>query len=245
MKYTRTVMALLASLLFMVLVLAGCTTRNDKLDAQMQMAITALNQKDTDTLRQMLPAEGIDKKEFLSGLEQIYNNWEPCDPSEARLIQLNITKTTDQTITRGVYAVPGNDQYNCIQLVYVESEDGTSSLNGFHLGWAEKSSSFTADSPLGIIGIIFAIITSVIIIVTVIDIARKRPRKYGWYIVLALVTFFLSVNGIRFTAPLGAIIYWCIRSSLLQKKAEREAENAPMQEHDTVKDNEEEPKSDV
>ena len=52
---------------------------------------------------------------------------------------------------------------------------------------------------------------------------------------LALVSFFMTFNGVRFSAPLGSIIYWAIRKGLLEKKAARDAalaaqdmpENAP------------------
>lgn len=225
MKYNRPLVLVLASLLLLAFVLCGCTIHNETLDTQMQKAVTALNQKDTDALRQMLPADSVDEDAFLSDIEQLYSVWVPVDPSEAKLIQLNVTKSADQTVTRGVYSVPGNEQYNCFQLICVKAKDGTAALNRFDLGWADANDLTAAGSPLGIAGVVLAVISFVVIILTIIDIARKRPRKYGWYIVLALFTFFLSINGVRLTAPIGAIIYWCIRSSLLKKKAALDAEN--------------------
>ena len=225
MKYRHQLIVISAFLLALSLVLGGCAIHNEMLDAQMQKTVTALNQKDTDTLRRMLPADGMDEESFLSDVEQLYSVWVPVDPSDAKLIQLNVTKSPDQTVTRGVYSVPGNEQYNCFQLIYVEMKDGTSVLNRFDLGRADSSEHSAAGSPLGIIGTVLAVISFAVIIITIIDIARKRPRKYGWYIVLSLFTFFLLVNGVRLTAPVGAIIYWCIRGSLLQKKAAAEAES--------------------
>lgn len=225
MKHKKPLMFVLASLLLLFFILSGCAIHNETLDAQMQKAVTALNQKDTDTLRQMLPVDGIDEDAFLSDIEQLYSVWVPVDPSEAKLIQLNVTKSADQTVTRGVYSVPGNEQYNCFQLICVKEKDGAAALSRFDLGWADTNVLSAAGSPLGIAGMVLAGISFVVIILTIVDIARKRPRKYGWYIVLALFTFFLSINGVRLTAPIGAIIYWCIRSSLLKKKAAFEAEN--------------------
>ena len=134
MKYRRPIILAFTALLVLSLVLGGCDIHSDTLDAQMQKAITALNQKDTDTLRQLLPDEGLDEDGFLSDAAQLYEIWQPCDPSSARLIQLNISRTADQTITRGIYSVPENEQYNCIQLVFTESKGGASCLNSFHLG---------------------------------------------------------------------------------------------------------------
>ncbi len=225
MKYKRLIFVVLTGILILSLVLSGCAIHNETLDAQMQKAISALNQKDNDALRQMLPVDGIDEEAFQADLEQLYNVWVPTDPSEAKLVQLNVIKSPDQTGMRGVYLVPGNEQYNCVQLIYIETKDGTDALNRIELGWADNNNPAAAGTPLGITGTVLAVISFAVIILTIIDIARKRPRKYGWYIVLSLFTFFLSVNGVRLTAPLGSIIYWCIRSALLQKKAVAEAEN--------------------
>lgn len=222
MKYKRPKILFIFPLLIALLVLGGCTIHNDTLDAQMQKIITALNEKDTDTLRQMLPDDGIEEEQFLSDVEQLYSIWTPMDPSEARLIQLNVTKSPEQTVIRGIYSVPETSQYNCVQLISVEPKGESAVLNNFNVGWVNSD---TADhSPLNIIGIALSLISFAVIVFTIVDIARKRPKKYGWYIVLALFTFFLSVNGVRLTAPVGAIIYWCIRGSLLQKKAAEEAE---------------------
>ena len=225
MTCKRPLILVITSLLLLTFILCGCTIHNETLDIQMQKAVTALNQKDTDALRQMLPIDSVDEETFLSDLEQLYSVWVPVNPSEVKLIQLNVTKSADQTVTRGVYSVPGNEQYNCFQLICVKAKDGTAALNRFDLGWADTSALSAAGSPLGIAGMVLAVISFIVIVFTIIDIARKRPRKYGWFIVLALFTFFLSINGVRLTAPLGAIIYWCIRSSLLKKKAALDADN--------------------
>ena len=54
---------------------------------------------------------------------------------------------------------------------------------------------------------------------TIVDIIRKKPSKYGLYIVMALVFFNLRifVNGFSFTLsiPLGSLIYWIIRRKLV------------------------------
>ncbi len=55
-----------------------------------------------------------------------------------------------------------------------------------------------------------------------IDILVKKPRKYGWYIVLALLFFTFTHRTdqftIQFSIPWGAFLYWGMRNKLLREK---------------------------
>ena len=107
----------------------------------------------------------------------------------------------------------------------------------------------------------FWILSCIACIVTIIDIVRKKPRLWGLWILCALFFFGFSLNkgpnnlnfGVKFgllnstewvrtmdgsnyyqiCAPLGAIIYWIRRKSLLKKKTAPAyavpMQNAPMQ----------------
>ena len=77
------------------------------------------------------------------------------------------------------------------------------------------------------------------IIFSIVDVVRKKPRRYGWYIVLCIVVFWFNFNHVRYIVlPLGALIYWCIRKKLLTRKAAmkvKETENEPTNEHDEAR----------
>lgn len=94
--------------------------------------------------------------------------------------------------------------------------------------------------------LILSVLSYLFVLATVVDILRKRPRLFGVWIAAALtfagfliqaapsnfhlglrvIWFALSAfkiysNGIRnfvFVLPVGAIVYWCMRKKLLDKK---------------------------
>ena len=73
------------------------------------------------------------------------------------------------------------------------------------------------------------LVNEVIILVTIVDIAVKRPPKYGWYIVLALVSVPLFLQSYPIGLPVGAIVWWCIRRSVLRRKAAEQELRTPQQ----------------
>ena len=62
------------------------------------------------------------------------------------------------------------------------------------------------------------IICFVVILVTIVDVIRQRPPKFGVYIVIALLFFSFRINEISLSIPIGAISYWCARKKILEDK---------------------------
>ena len=82
------------------------------------------------------------------------------------------------------------------------------------------------DQPLGIASLVLLVLSLLIMIVTIVDIVRKKPLKYGWFIVLALIILPFTVSGLAIALPVGALLYWCLRKSLMKKKAAKLATEA-------------------
>ena len=220
MKRRLLILCLLAVFVFGCLGLSGCTFKNETLDQQMSLVVAALNEGDEAAFAALL-YPGMEEEYDLQALfDQMEGYWEPVAPEELSLVSFHIRKGTAGNISEGMYTVPGNEKINSLQLVYVENEEGRGLSTVYLQQWDEQEADGAGKStPEWILtGLCVAFL-----ILTIVDVLVKKPRKYGWYVVLALFffTFTLHLNESSFglSLPIGAIVYWCMRGKLLREKA--------------------------
>lgn len=216
MKLVKTVCVILLG----CLLLAGCTFKNKTLDTQTELVIEALNGDDPEEFTDLLL--DISDEDGLRGYEELKEYWIPTEPEDAKLISFNINTKVDpghgsvKTYT-GIYRLPREDEFYNLRIIYVESDDG-SGLTSVRLGsFADKN----AASSISVVSVVSAVIYLVAAIVTIVDILRKKPGYYGVFIVIALIAFTANLPGASVVVPVGSVVYWCLRKSLLQKKAAR------------------------
>ena len=210
----KTFIWLLCIMLFCGLFLTGCTLKNETLDGQAQRAITALNEGDEDAFVSLLYSdEEFDGHGFYN---QLIDIWKPINVDDIKLTSFHVSNilSSGKSVKRyeGVYSIPRNDEYNVLSFVYVESEDG-SGITGLYLG---KTTSKTVSSSMGDIVLFLACLG--IIAITIVDIIRKKPSKYGIYIAVALLFVRFHVNAFAVYIPVGSIAYWCMRKKILASK---------------------------
>ncbi len=220
MKKRFLALCLLGILVLGCLGLSGCGIKNETLDQQMTRMVTALNEGDEAAFTAML-YPGMGKEYDLHALfAQLEEYWAPVAPEELSLVSFHINAGTKGKTSEGVYAVPGNEKINTLLLVYAETEDGIG-VSTIYLQQRDGQGAGPAGRSIP-----QWILTGLCVafqILTIVDILVKKPRKYGWYILLALFFFTfnlrLNENAFSLTVPLGAIIYWCLRKKLLWEKA--------------------------
>lgn len=208
----RLAILLLAAL---CLLLAGCSFHNETLDAQMRAVVTALNAENETAFTKLLLMPEADESDLHALYTDLHGRWKPVDPDTAKLIGVNINIRSGEKTSEGNYIFENGQS---LSFRYYEGDYG----KGITAIGVSHSKEFETGVYYGsgwIVTLICAVAGLAFVVVTIVDIARKKPRNYGWYFVMAVVTFSLRVNAFRITLPLGAIIWWCIRRSVLQKKA--------------------------
>lgn len=219
MKRRFLALCLLGILVLGCLGLAGCGIKHEKLDEQMALMVTALNEGDEAAFTALL-YPGMEKEYDLHELFiQLEEYWVPVSPEELSLVSFNIYTGTDGKSSQGMYAVPGNEKVNTLILAYAETDDGAGVSTIYLQQRDGQKEAAGRSTPEWIWTGLFAAFQ----ILTIVDILVKKPRKFGWYILLALFffNFNLRLNGGAFSlaVPLGAIVYWCLRKKLLWEKA--------------------------
>lgn len=233
--------ALLTLILVIACALCGCSFKNETLDAEMAKAVTNLNVRDGEALfGQFYPI--IEKDAFLEALDPIYAVWQETDPSTVKLVNINIKKNSvngePQKIIQGVYALDLGETPYYLSLVYLEKA-GESGLYNLNLNEAQTAGGMSI-STASILSIAVLVVLWALILITVIDILRKRPRRWGWYVLWAIVlTVNITLNGFAIPLPIGVLNYWCRRKGLLRRKAELlEAQKAAGEEAEDREDTE-------
>ena len=223
--------AILMMFLVFCLVFGGCTLQDQVLDEQMRLVVAALNAGDVDMLAPYLLPEAGDREALEKGFSGIQKIWVRVDADQVKLVQLNknvrTAAGTKTEIRVGVYQLPKTDGLWYLKLTYRITGDekgllGVNVSQGQEAGAAAKSWSDT----------VIRLICLAAAILTIVDILRHKPRRYGWYIVLALFTFrfYTFTNGATTFAlrlPLGAIIYWCLRKRILATAPSAKAKADP------------------
>ncbi len=196
------------------------------------------------------------REQFRELFPQLAAYWQPTAEDEIEVMSLNSTSTGSgekrETISVGTFLVHSQDGDYQVYLA-VHADSGGSLIRGFNvmdvkeLPTAEQTEQAPEWLTWSVWGLMLAFCAF-----TIIDCVRKKPKRYGWLIALALVfisfiftgspagrsfTFHIGIlsqsgwqawpNGTRITQvslPLGAISYWIARRKLLEKKTEEKAE---------------------
>lgn len=205
---------LTAAILCFCLFLSGCGLKSETLDAQLDLVLSALNRDDRDAFVALLYPGLGSESDMEEGYRQIREVWIPTERESVKLVRYNFNASSGQKMYQGIYQLPRSDEYGYLEIVYLETAE-RSGLVGLHMGMIEESQKNTS----GIGQWIFTILYLAFVLFTIVDVVRKKPRKYGWYIVLSFLYFSLRVNSFAVTIPLGSILYWCVRRKLLMNKA--------------------------
>ncbi len=213
--------AALPVILIFCLILGGCTLKNKTMDEQMRHVVTALNDGDVEEIKPYMLPGAVDEQALEQGIGDILRLWAPTDPSEAKLVGFRkntLIHSDAKSVTYdGDYRLLRADGSWNLKLVYQEAGE-KKGLVGIWLSpeEAQKQTQSIGETVSNIVCLVAAV-------VTIIDILRHKPRKYGWYILLALFSFrFSTINNGALTfylrIPLGAVVYWCMRRRILANK---------------------------
>ena len=109
--------------------------------------------------------------------------------------------------------------YSNLKIIYTVTDEG-SGITDVYLG------TFNAQTQTAsTVNLVSMIICFVVILVTIVDVIRQRPPKFGVYIVIAFLFFRFRINGISLSIPIGAISYWCARKKILEDKEAKSSQN--------------------
>ena len=256
MKKTSAVMLLLSILLCSFL--SGCADllKDERMEQEVANLIDALNEDDADKIFLSMYPDAVTREEFDASYETIRTIWEKSDDYTMKLCSINTNKNFNNSkvslTCQAQYYIYTQDNSYTITLTRL-SDDNGDGLSRFNLvAGAEPvlvSGGFTtagANSALQWGMLTFCILSYLFVIVTVVDILRKRPRLFGVWLLaacaflyiqmrlvpsnfhigggvflLAMSAFKIYSNGARnFIAalPAGAVIYWCMRRKLQRLK---------------------------
>lgn len=238
--------------------ITGCAglLKSEEMDQELERLIEALNEDDADQIFQSLYPGVVTREEFDASYEEVRQLWEKSEDYSKRLMSFNTKKNYNQSgqslVREAQYFVYTQNQKYTVTLTYV-SDDNGEGLYQFNLNVGTIpvliSGGFTTageNSALQWGLLILSVLSYLFIIVTEIDILRKRPRLFGLWLAAALtfaglwievvpgnfhiggrvVWFVLSAfkiysGGMRkfvFVLPVGAIVYWCMRKKLLSQR---------------------------
>ena len=225
--------ALIVALGLLAVMLSGCSFKNKVLDAQMEMALAALNDGNSEKMYQLIYPGAMEERAFDEGFDQIMQAWQEKQPEDLKLVRFYVNSKVQadfrQKTYEGIYKMTLGDESCYIYLLYADTSEGSGIVNLNLL--SEDEVSGVEISAFSIVSLVFEVLFWLIVVFTIIDIIRKKPRRYGWYIVLALLRVTLRTGELALIVPVGVIIYWGIRRNLLRKKAEwLEAQNPSVDE---------------
>ncbi|MDE5697871.1 MAG: hypothetical protein K2I96_10765 [Lachnospiraceae bacterium] len=251
------ILMLLLSVLFCC-VLSGCADllKSEDMDREVENLIQALNEDDADRIFLSMYPGVVTREEFDKSYAAVREIWEPSDGHTTKLRSINtrknVNKSGDYLICQAQYYVYTQAQDYTITLTY-RCDDNGDGVYQFNLNAGAEpvlvSGGFTTagkNSALQWALLLLSVLSYLLIIVTVVDILRKRPRLFGVWLAAALsfigfwiqaapasfhvggsVTWFVfssfkiySTGGRQFVfaLPVGAIVYWCLRKKLLSQK---------------------------
>lgn len=238
--------------------LSGCASllKNERMDEEVEQLIAALNEDNADQIFSSMYPDVVTREEFDASYDTIRQIWEKSEKYTIKLNAINTNKNVNNsggiTTCQAQYYVYTEDKDYTFTITY-RIDDKGEGLYGFNLTPGTIpvliSGGFTTarkNSALQWGALIFGVISYIFIIVTVIDILRKRPRLYGVWLVASLTFFAFRVqavpdnfhvggfvtwfamsafkiysNGIRnfvFALPVGAVVYWILRKKMLTQR---------------------------
>jgi len=215
-------LTLIVVLTLLAAMLSGCSFKNKVLDAQMEAALVHLNNGDAEAMYQLMYPDAIEEQAFSEGFDLIMQIWQEKQPDDLKLVRFYVDAKAQadfrQKTYEGFYKTTFGEEIRYIYLRYADTSEGSGIVNLNIL--AENEVSGVEVSTESIVSLISEGIFLLIAVITIIDVIRKKPRRYGWFIVLAMLRSSFTSGGMTIVIPVGAMIYWGIRSKLLRKKAE-------------------------
>lgn len=219
-------------LLAVCLLLSGCAKQMSESNDMMRQIVQAFNAGDADAVYRLFPPNSIDEKGFDAFFAEALEGWQKVDPEEVRAIGFNINTKNGTSVTQMTFLLPGDMENNVMQFeIETTKEHGTylSSLNFGTLPEDYNTSGGTLQK-ISTPALIWDLACFVFLIFTIVDIVRKKPKGYGWFIALAvLLSIPVTIGGAACSVPVGMILWWCLRKVLMKKKNAIAAETAEAQ----------------
>ncbi len=257
MKKSNAVMLFFAILLCCFL--SGCADllKNERMDQEVEQIIAALNEDDADQIYESMYPDVVTREEFDKSYEPIRQIWKKCDEHTTKMTSIHINNNQNnsemiRTYQVQYYVYTPEDSYT-INLTY-RSDDKGEGVYGFNLTpgtvpvlLSGGFTTFKANSAVQWVLLIVCILSYLFVIVTAVDILKKRPRWYGAWLAAAFAFVCLQMKivpknfhvsgGVSFFAmsalkvystgarnfvvafPAGALVYWCMRKKLLVKRS--------------------------
>ncbi len=255
-KKSRVIGIFLFVLLCCLLSGCGSLPKNERMDQVVEYMIDALNEDDADRIFRFLYPDVVTREEFDESYEAIRDIWEKTDSYTKKLNSINTQKTINNSgkslVCEAQYYIYTEDKFYTINLTYLSDDNGYG-LYGFYLKPGAEpmmiSGDFTTareNSVLQWIILFLGALSYFLIIITVVDILRKRPRLFGLWLIAVMAFFsfqirnmpdnffvvvgvnWFVISGLRgynnngwilfLAIPAGAIVYWCLRKKLLAQK---------------------------
>lgn len=240
----------------------GCTQlSNDELDAQLNIMLDAIEANDLEQAYAAMYPEVMTQNAFTSAFEQMRTYWPQNNSTRTcKMTKIDTAKGTyngqHYTQISGEYTVETDLEPYFIRIVY-RQDDQSSGILAFNLVRQSEYEQETAvtgtfataaqNTPVQWLFLVFWLLSIGFVVVTVVDILRKRPRLYGLWLICALVfaafifqregasvvhnrlnvslliqsNWLVSGSGaltIRLSLPVGAIAYWSSRRKLQKQK---------------------------
>lgn len=204
-------------LVLMCLLLAGCAFRKEALDPQMRAVVQALNDDDEQAFRALWLMQDFDEQTLHTLYAHLHAGWTQTDPDTAKLVNYSVSITNGQKVGEGQYVFENGCS---LSIRYYDGDYGKGITNIGVSHNASYSTAWELFGPQMLVFLLSSLVNAAFIVFTIVDISRRRPPKHGWYVVMALVTLPIPVPGYLAAFPAGAIVWWCIRRSVLQKSAD-------------------------
>lgn len=260
-KFSPILIIFLCLTVILTFMLSSCRIiKNDFLDDQLTTFMEHLEKDNREAALSMIHPSV--RSEFNGTYDQIREYWPVSRNDKFTLTYINVNISGGIKTYRGTYKVTSSGEVYHIDLTYIDNGAGKG-ISSFHvISDAEYDEAENQQSviPSSILLIIRLLIFGFMVF-TIVDICLKKPRLYGWWIVLALIcigagiqfsneeirfSFLVNIfpslfitNNTHLTAygmtlPVGTILYWCLRKILLRKKAEQVAAQAKVSENTSV-----------
>lgn len=256
MRRSGIVVLLLSVLLCCIL--SGCADfiKSEEMDKEVVNLIEALNEDNADQIFQSMYPGVVTREEFDESYEAVRKLWEKSDEYTTKLNSINtrknFTQSGDIRICQAQYYVYTQAQDYTITFTY-RSDDIGDGVYQFNLNVGAEpvlvSGGFTTarkNSALQWALLMLSVLSYLFIVVTAVDILRKRPRLFGvwlaasltfiafqiqaapanlhvggnvsWFVFSAFKIYSTGSRRFVFALPVGAIVYWCLRKRLLSQK---------------------------
>lgn len=256
MRRSGIVVLLLSVLLCCIL--SGCADfiKSEEMDKEVVNLIEALNEDDADQIFQSMYPGVVTQEEFDESYEAVRKLWEKSDEYTTKLNSINtrknFTQSGDIRICQAQYYVYTQAQDYTITFTY-RSDDIGDGVYQFNLNVGAEpvlvSGGFMTarkNSVLQWALLMLSVLSYLFIVVTAVDILRKRPRLFGvwlaasltfiafqiqaapanlhvggnvsWFVFSAFKIYSTGSRRFVFALPVGAIVYWCLRKRLLSQK---------------------------